>query len=163
MSRRPVKQERERRAKPQKRQRLPLRDARATIHYLKPDPAMPHVVQLFLCPTPQHMRATVFQKENDWAACPRTAGMVRHYHSLATGRYVVRPGLIIARMFLNAVDLRRNGMEIISHECTHAGMAWARLRRANLRRMVGEEVLCYAVGRMARQVNNIGQMTGVWR
>lgn len=163
MSRRPVKRPRERRDKPEKRQRLPMRAARAVVHYVKPDPDMPHVVQLFLSPTPQHMRTTVYHKEGDWAACPRTAGMVRHYTSKVTGRYVVRPGQIIARMFLNVADLRRNGMEIISHECTHAGMAWARLRRANLRRMVGEEVLCYAAGRMTRQVVNIGHMVGVWR
>ena len=161
MSRRPVRRQRERRAKPEKQQRLPARP-RAKVHYLKPDPNMPHVVQLFLSPTRQHMRATVWMKEQDWAACPLTAGMVRHYMSKVDGRYVVRPGHIIARMFLNAVDLRRNGMEIISHECTHAGMAWARLRRENLRRMVGEEVLCYAVGRMARQVNNISQMCRIW-
>jgi hypothetical protein len=162
VSRPPVKRQRERRAKPEKRQRLPLRDARATVHYLHPEPGMPHVVQLFLSPTQQHMHATVFQKDGEWSACPRTAGMVRHYTSKVTGRYVVRPGHIIARMFLNAVDLRRNGMEIISHECTHAGMAWARLRRANLRQMPGEEVLCYATGRMARQVNRIGQIHRIW-
>lgn len=162
MSRRPVKRQRERRDKPEKRQRVPVRP-RATVHYVKPDPDMPHVVQLFLSPTRSHMRATVYQKEGDWAACQHTAGMVRHYFSKATGRYVVRPGQIIARMFLNAVDLRRNGAEIVSHECTHAGMAWSRLRRVNLRRMVGEEVLCYAVGRMTRQVNRIGHMAGIWR
>jgi len=157
-----MKRQRERRARPEKRQRLALRDARATIHYVHPDPDMPHVVQLFMSPTRQHMRATIYQKEGDWAACPRTAGMVRHYNSKVTGRHVVRPGLIIARMFLNAVDLRRNGMEIISHECGHAGMAWARLRSANLRHMEGEEVMCYAVGRMARQVNWIGQAHKIW-
>ena len=157
-----MKRERERRAKPEKRQRVPLRP-RARVHYLRPDPAMPHLVQLFLSPTRQHMRATVYMKDNDWAACPDTAGMVRHYFSRATGRYAVRPGLIIARMFLNAADLRHGGTEIISHECTHAGMAWARLRSANLRHMPGEEVLCYAVGRMTRQAVNLCHAAGVWQ
>jgi hypothetical protein len=70
---------------------------------------------------------------------------------------------MIARMYLNAADLRQQPGEIISHECTHAGMAWARLRQANLRVMPGEEVLCHAVGRMTAQVNEIGHRIGIWK
>ena len=88
--------------------------------------------------------------------------MVCRYYSKADGRQVVRPGLVIARMFLNARDLRRNGMEIISHESAHAGMAWAEFRKANLAVMSGEEVMAYAVGRIARQVNKICQTASVW-
>lgn len=163
MSRRPVKRQATRRAKPKKVEHLPVRAARASVHYLRPDPDMPHVVQIYLSPDRRHMRTAVWMKEADWAACPRTAGMVRHYTSKADRRHVVRPGHIIARMFLNTADLRRHGMEIISHECAHAGMAWARLRRANLGRMAGEEVMCYATGRMAEQVNRVAQAAGVWR
>lgn len=90
-------------------------------------------------------------------------GLVQHYFSRATGRYVVRPGQLIAQMFLNATDLRTHPGEIIAHECTHAGMAWARLRKANLARMPGEEVLCYAVGRMVPQVNRICYTMGIFR
>lgn len=151
-----------RREKPQKRQALPRRRPRASVHYMWPDPDKPHVVQLYLSPTRPHMRVAVSHKDGDWAACNRTAGMVRRYYSKVTGRQVVRPGMIIARMFLNVRDLRRNGMEIISHESAHSGMAWAELRKANLAVMPGEEVMAYAVGRIARQVNQICQMTGVW-
>jgi hypothetical protein len=109
------------------------------------------------------MRATFYMKEGDWAICHRTMGAVRSYSSKTNGRNVVRPGHVIASMYLNVADMHRNGGEIISHECTHAGMAWARLRNANLARMVGEEVLCYAVGRMTKQVIRIGHMTGAWQ
>lgn len=142
-------------------ERLPIRACRASIHYIKPDPAMPHVVQVFLSPTRAHMRMTVkFKTSSD--CCARTMGMVRHYFSKATGRFVVRPGHVIAHMFLNFADLRAKPAEIVSHECTHAGMAWARLRKANLKQMEGEEVLCHAVGRMTNEVNRIGFMMGVW-
>lgn len=162
MSGRPVKRQRERRDKPQKREREPTRATRARIHYIKPDPDMPFRVQLFLSPNRRDMRTTMLFKDGIRETDRRTAGLVRHYFSKASGRYGVRPGQIIARMYLNAQDLRNNPAEIISHECTHAGMAWARLRGANLRDMPGEEVLAYAVGRMTRQVNRICYMAKVW-
>jgi hypothetical protein len=163
MSRRPVRRQRERRAKPEKRDRAPNRAPRAQIHYIKPDPDLPHRVRLFLAANPAHMRVTMLFKDGIRERDRRVAGLVRHYFSKVTGRYLVRPGLIIAHMYLNARDLRNNPAEIISHECTHAGMAWARLRRANLRQMVGEEVLAYAVGRMTRQINRICHASGVFR
>ena len=70
---------------------------------------------------------------------------------------------LVAHMFLNVEDLRREPNTIISHECTHAGMAWARMRRANLRQMPGEEVLCYAVGEMVRQLVSAGHALGWFR
>jgi hypothetical protein len=94
---------------------------------------------------------------------PECMGLVRHWTSKIGARHIVRPGMIIARMYLNVPDLRAKPGEIVSHECTHAGMAWARLRKANLRVMPGEEVLCYAVGRMVAQVNSIGYAMGVWQ
>lgn len=163
MSRPPVKRQRERRDRPQKREREPTRAVRAQIHYLKPDPDRPHRVQVFLAANPAHMRTVMRFKDGIREQDRRVAGLVRHYFSRVTGRLVVRPGLIIAHMYLNTTDLRRNGAEIMSHECTHAGMAWVRLRRANLKRMEGEEVLAYAVGCMTRQLNHIGYVAGVYR
>lgn len=157
MSRRPVKRKRERRDKPEKRQRIPARASRAQVHYVKPDPDLPYSVKVYMSPTRVQMRTTIRYIEGSWKACKRTMGMVCSTDGKAGGRQIV------ARMFLNAADLRQNAMEIISHECTHAGMAWARLRRANLRHMPGEEVLCYAVGRMARQVNRIFHISGLWQ
>ena len=93
---------------------------------------------------------------------PDCMGLVRHWFSRVSGRYTIRPRGMVARMYLNVADLKNKPGEIISHECTHAGMAWARLRRANLREMDGEEVLCYAVGAMVRQVNTACYAHGVW-
>lgn len=151
-----MKRPRERRDKAEKRQRIPLRASRARVHYIKPDPDLPYRVKVYMSPTRVQMRTTIGYVEGSWKACPRTMGMVCSSSGRAGGRQVV------ARMFLNVVDLHRKGMEIISHECTHAGMAWVRLRRANLGHIPGEEVLCYAVGRMAQQVNRIGQMHRIW-
>lgn len=138
-----------------KSRRLPIRAPRFRVHYVKPDPDRPHRVQVLVSACARHMHATIEALEGDAPTNPHVAGMVRHYTSKVTGRFVVRPGLIIARMFLNARDLRANPAEIISHECVHAGMAWARLQSADLSKMDGEEVMAYATGRMTRQVNYI--------
>lgn len=65
-------------------------------------------------------------------------------------------------MFLNVRDLRDRPSEIVAHECAHAAMAWARLQHARLWRMDGEEVLCYAVGHLVKQVNRVCFAHGVW-
>lgn len=89
-------------------------------------------------------------------------GMVKSYHSLTTGRPCVRPRQIIAHMFLNNRGIRSRGAEILCHECVHAGMAWARLRKANLSKMPGEEIMCYATGRMHEQLVSIVHMLKIW-
>lgn len=139
------------RAVRQKRQRIPVRASRAQVHYLRPDPDKPHRVRVYISPTRQHMRTTI-DFVGDGGACAHTMGMVCSYTSQVDSRCVVRPGLVIANMFLNADDLRTHPTEIASHECAHAAMAWARLRRANLAVMDGEEVMCHALGRMTRQL-----------
>lgn len=139
----------------EKWQRLPIRMTRAQIHYIRPDPDKPHRVQVYISPTRLHMRQTVKFRSNGSEACLDTMGMVRRYSSRIDGRSTVRPGLIVARMFLNADDLREHPSEITSHECGHAAMAWARLRRADLSEMPGEEVMCYALGHMNRQLCNL--------
>lgn len=92
----------------------------------------------------------------------RTMGLVKHYTDSITGAFVYRPGGMVARMYLNVRDLRERPSEIVAHECGHAAMAWARLRGANLRRMPGEEVMCYALGRLVSQVNRCCYASGVW-
>lgn len=133
-----------------------MRASRAQVHYIKPDPDLGYRVKVYVSPTRLQMRTTIRYIEGSWKACARTMGMVCSTSGKAGGRQIV------ARMFLNVADLRRQGTEIISHECTHAGMAWVRLRGANLQHMPGEEVLCYAVGRMTKQVIRIGHMQRIW-
>lgn len=60
----------------------------------------------------------------------------------------------IAVMFLNVADLHKNPSEIIAHECTHAAMRHATNRKVDLSVMEGEEVLCYAVGHLTREIVN---------
>lgn len=151
----------------EKRQRIPSRASRARIHYIKPDHDKPQVVKVYVAVTRRHMRATVqfIEREDNglwcmgqvwsWSKGPRNSNGPRKRPSLKHGR-------VVARMYLNVDDLRSKPSEIVSHECTHAGMAWARWRKAKLADMVGEEVLCYAVGRMTDQVNRIGFMMGIW-
>ncbi len=147
---------------PARRVTGPTRSAIARRWLIKPDLDKPFVVELYISPTRKHMHtaANHIDGQNER---PDFAGMVRHYSSRATGRKVVLPGQIIAKMFLNADDIRKNGGEIVAHECTHAGMAWSRLRKAQLSVMPGEEVLCYAVGVLAKQVNRICYKMGIWR
>jgi hypothetical protein len=91
------------------------------------------------------------------------AGLVRTWYGKHTRRPgVVRPGQLVARMYLNRVDLRKRPGEIVSHECGHAAMGWARFRQANLHLMDGEEVMCHALGQLVKQVNRICYAEGVW-
>lgn len=57
-------------------------------------------------------------------------------------------------MFLNAADLGVAPAEIVAHECGHAAMAWARQQKSNLKQGEGEEVMCYALGRMTQTLCN---------
>lgn len=94
-----------------------------------------------------------------------TEGLVRTYWNRVSGRQVTRPaaqGRVVARMFLNLHGLRKRPSEIVAHECAHAGMAYARHCRANLSVMPGEEVLCYAVGRLVKQLNRVCYAHRVW-
>lgn len=157
MAKRPAPMKRQR----VKRLRIPTCATRARVHYIKPDPAAPQVVKVYVAANRLHMRATVqFIERQDHGL--RCMGQVWSWTNGPLERPTLKRGRIVARMYLNADDLRAHPSEIVSHECTHAGMAWARWRRAELTGMVGEEVLCYAVGRMVKQVNRIGFMMGIW-
>lgn len=117
------------------------------------DPHKPGVIEVRIARTPREMHQDILAWTHE-IPDPDVAGQLTSYHSkkIGRGRPRMRSNFVVGRMFLNAHDLRDRPNETISHECTHAGMAWARLRRANLDRMVGEEVLCHAVGRLVKQV-----------
>jgi hypothetical protein len=137
----------------------------ARLFRVKPDRSRPFVVEVRIARTRKRMHEEVGRC--DGAAAIRgieadCMGMVRSYCSRVTGRDVIRPGGLVARMFLNARDLRSKPGEIVSHECGHAAMAWARLQHADLSRMSGEEVMCYALGRLVAQVNRICYAAGVF-
>ena len=141
----------------------------ARLFRVYPDPSRPtFVVEVRISRTPKHMRAEInrFQGHAGGKESFRdTAGLVRSYYNRITGRQVTRPaagGRVVARMFLNLHDLRKRPSELVAHECTHAGMAWARYCKANLGVMPGEEVLCYAVGKLVRQVNAACYAHHVW-
>lgn len=159
----PVKRPAPTRRTREKRQRIPTRMTRARIHHIKPDHGAPHLVRVYVSPNRRHMRATVrFIEGADNG--PFCMGQVWSFLKgrAPRARPSLKRGQVVARMYLNADDLRAKPSELVSHECTHAGMAWARWRKAKLADMVGEEVLCYAVGRMTSQVNRIGFMMGIW-
>jgi hypothetical protein len=145
--------------------RRPSFNAAARVFRVKPDPSKPFHVEVRIARTRLLMNGEQRRLDHEEREDPRTMGLVRHWlqrRGRRVARYVVRPRGLIARMYLNVNDLRARPSEIVSHECTHAGMAWARLRGANLRVMAGEEVLCHAVGRLVAQVNRVCFAMKVW-
>lgn len=93
---------------------------------------------------------------------PNCRGAVLHYvHRFSHKHRVVR-GQVVCVMYLNAKDIQDDGANIIAHECTHAGLAYARNRRVNLDDMPGEEVAAYAVGRLTREVCAIARQMRIW-
>jgi len=145
----------------------PNRALPARVFRVHPDPDAPFVVEVRIARDPRRMRNEMRRVDGvkvlgQDGIGPDCSGLVRSWHDKRSGVSVARPGRLVARMYLNTRDLRKRPSEIVAHECTHAGMAWARLRRANLHVMPGEEVLCYAVGRLVKQVNRICFAHGVW-
>jgi hypothetical protein len=135
---------------------LPAR--RVRVH---PDPRRPFVVEVRIARNRRHMHEEIRRLDRQ-DEDPRTQGMVRCWYSTLRWRPLIRPRGVIARMYLNVADLRRRPSEIVSHEATHAGLAWGRLQRANLDRMAGEEIVCHAVGQLMRQINHHCFALGVW-
>lgn len=135
----------------------------ARVFRVRPDPARPFVVEVRVARDGRRMREEMARLDGESAERdPRVEGLVRTWHSKITGRPVIRPGGVVARMYLNVKALRRRPSEIVSHECVHAAMGWARLQRADLSRMAGEEVLAHAAGRLVAQVNHHCFAMGVW-
>lgn len=136
----------------------------ARLFRVHPEPGRPFTVEVRISPTRMRMRQEMRRLDGKEAETNRLCmGLVRTWRDSITGRPVIRPRGVIARIHLNAADLRVLPGELISHECTHAAMGWARLQRADLRVMVGEEVLAHAVGRLVHQVNRVCHAMGVFR
>lgn len=122
-----------------------------------------YFVEVRIARNRRHMRAETsrldgrMRREND----RRCMGLVKSYCSPITRQPKPIAGLV-ARMYLNVNDLRARPSEIVAHECGHAAMAWARLRRADLNLMTGEEVMCHALGRLVQQLNRVCYAHWVW-
>lgn len=136
------------------------------VYRVWPDPSHRCVVEVRIARDARRMRDLM--NFHDGQACfneceRNVAGLVRTWHWRRGRRSaVLRPRGLLARMYLNVRDLRGRPNEIVSHECTHAAMAYARLVGANLSVMPGEEVLAHAVGRLTKQVIRICFAAGVW-
>lgn len=127
--------------------------------------AYPHaVVEVRLCRDRLRMAQAVRQQGHTTGhdLALESAGMVIGSWRRATKTDSLRAGRMVARMFLSARSVRNWPTEIISHECGHAAMCWARWRRANLDEMPGEEVMCYALGRLVAQLNHYMIAWGVY-
>ncbi len=131
-----------------------------------PDPDAPFVVEVRISKHRRAMRDEInFHEGEEFAKTVSRdcMGLVRSWWGPRTRRLgVLRARRIVARVFLNVKDLRARPSEIVAHECGHAAMAWARIQRANLNHMAGEEVMCYAVGHLVRQVNYFCFAYKVW-
>lgn len=132
------------------------------------DPALPGIVEVRIARTRWQMHEEIigWSPPKEPVPHPETMGQLTSYVYLRGVKKNVgkmRPNAVVGRMFLNRQDLGRRPTEIVSHECAHVGMAWVRLRRANLERMPGEEVLCHAVGRLTRQVIDVCYAAGAFR
>lgn len=162
--------ERRSRGKPPKRvaRRHPLlhpeRVPVARRYRVMPDPvsAPRYLVEVYIAKDRRHMRSLANLKHDPLEH--ECMGLVRHYcHRTTSWRRAALANGVIARMYLNRRDLRARPSEIVAHECTHAGIAWARFRRETLYGMRSEEVLCYATGRLVSQINRVCHAEGVWR
>jgi hypothetical protein len=133
---------------------------------VKPDHREPYIVEVRLAQDGRRMRDLMNYHDGPELSNEierNCMGLVRSWHSPRLRRAgITRARHLVARMYLNVRDLRDRPSEIVAHECTHAGMAYARLRCANLGYMAGEEVLAHAVGRLVREVNKCCYAAGVW-
>lgn len=128
---------------------------------LEPEPGRPFKVELRVART-RHLMRTEVKRLTGTEVGPECRGAVTHYRHKFGHVHRVTPSQRVAIMFLNAKDIQDDGANIIAHECTHAGLAYARNRRANLAHMPGEEVAAYAVGYMMRQVCAITRHMRIW-
>lgn len=143
------------RSKMEARNRLKnMRHPRSFSHRFEvhPDPTSPLIVEVRIARSSRHMKGEM-KRLDGYDAEAGLAGLCRTWHYKITGRPAIRPRGVVARIFLNKQDLAKRPSELVAHECAHAAMGWARLRRADLSRMHGEEVMAYALGRLTAQVN----------
>lgn len=127
------------------------------------EPGRPFKMELRIARTAHLMRTEVMRLHGPGKDMgPECRGAVLHYvHRFGHKHRVVR-NQVVCVMYLNAKDIQDDGANIIAHECTHAGLAYARNRRANLDHMPGEEVAAYAVGRLTREVCAIARHMRIW-
>ncbi len=121
------------------------------------------VVEVRICRNARRLAESA--RQQGWPADPddgNCAGMVRSFGRASTNTPRLHHGAVVAHLWLSVKDVRKRPGEIVSHECGHAAMAWARWRRADLERMPGEEVMCYALGRLVAQLNRVLYAAGVW-
>lgn len=163
MTKRPKLQKRKR----MKRERVvpPEKLSVGRVFRVKPDPSAPFIVEIRIARDNRRMRGLMHVhdgKELAESTERECMGLVRTWHWKQSGTARVRPRQLVARVYLNERDLRARPSEIVAHECGHAAMGWARLKRAHLGAMEGEEVMCYALGRLVAQVNRVCYAHGVW-
>jgi hypothetical protein len=128
---------------------------------LEPEPGRPFHVELRVART-RHLMRTEIRRLTGTEVEAEFRGAVTHYQHKFGHVHRATPSQRVAIMFLNAKDIQYDGANIIAHECTHAGLAYARNRKANLDHMPGEEVAAYAVGYMMRQVCAITRHMRIW-
>lgn len=168
-----------RRPKPQRRQRCRrvvvvhkarLQPARLFRIYPDKDAYPRAVVEVRLCRDTRRMCESIRQRgwllqdgDEDSAGLVKSFGRVARPRSASGGRLqTLLSGRTVAQMWLSMRELRRRPGELTSHECGHAAMAWARWRGANLGVMPGEEVMCYALGRLVAQINRVCYAAGAF-
>jgi len=71
-----------------------------------------------------------------------------------------RGNRVVARVYLNMEYLDTN---VFTHEAGHAAMAYARLKKANLKVMEGEEVMCYSLGHICAEMGSLLHRIGAFK
>jgi hypothetical protein len=132
---------------------------------ISPDPARCEVVEVRILPTARAMQAAfqIYEHRELGPTDHLVAGRCQSWHCKYSGRALLRPGQVVARIYFCASELQRKPNEISAHEVGHAAMAYARWLGVNLTRMAGEEVMVHALGRMVAQVNRILYAAGVFK
>lgn len=137
------------------------------IYRLKPDPSFKLVnveVRLFRSQIEMNMGRYAYEGRTANFSDHRTLGFCCDYYRKTGQR---QPRLIwrhvVARVYMNVKDIRREPVDLPIHELGHAALAYARYRRADLKTIEGEEVACYALGRMAAQLNEILRANGAFQ
>jgi hypothetical protein len=156
------------RCRPQRRvttiHRIRLTPARLFRIYPDPDEYPQAVVEVRFCRDTRRLCDSIRQCGWDLRhGDGESAGLVKSFGRTGSGRQSMLRGRVVAQMWLSVRALQHRPSEITSHECGHAAMAWARWRGANLGVMPGEEVMCYALGRLVAQLNRVCYASGAFK
>lgn len=144
----------------------PIEKPTVRVYRLKPDPSFPLVnveVRLFRTRIEMNMgrynyegQTAQFDDHGTLGFCREFRGKIKSQGPKLWWRHTV------ARVYLNAKDIRREPVDLPIHELGHAALAYARYRRADLETIDGEETVCYALGRMAQRLANILHANGAY-